>query len=215
MEIKKTIKIIIADDHPLFLKGLKDTLNEELDFEIVGTANNGLEALELIKTLTADVLLSDLDMPFLNGIELVKTIKQNKINIKTILLSMHKSEDIRKAAFAIGVDGYVFKDDVVDELVLAIRTVFSGGNYKSNQTEFAVNSIDQLIQTDVSLLTRMELKILQLIGEQHTTKQIAESNFISIKTVENHRANISKKLNLKGNNNLIKYALSLQQNFKI
>jgi two-component system, NarL family, response regulator DegU len=204
----KTIKIITADDHPLFLKGLRDTLVEESDFEVIDLANNGQQALEKIEKWQPDVATLDLDMPILNGIEVAKIILTKYPNIKIILLSMHKDADIIRAAMALGIHGYVFKDDAVNDLVSAVRTVFGGGNYISVDNikkPFFLNESHELIGD----LTKMEKLILREIAKQKTTKQIADENFISNKTVENHRANICKKLNLHGNNSLLKFAIKV------
>jgi two-component system, NarL family, response regulator DegU len=206
----KTIKIITADDHPLFLKGLGDTLAEESDFEVVDLAKNGQQALEKIEKWQPDVATLDLDMPVLNGIEVAKVVLKKYPNIKIILLSMHKDADIIRAAMALGIHGYVFKDDAVNDLVGAVRTVFGGENYISVDTtkkSFFLNNDNELIGD----LTKMEKLILREIAKQKTTKQIADENFISTKTVENHRANICKKLNLHGNNSLLKFAIKVSE----
>jgi two-component system, NarL family, response regulator DegU len=206
----KTIKIITADDHPLFLKGLGDTLAEESDFEVVDLAKNGQQALEKIEKWQPDVATLDLDMPVLNGIEVAKVVLKKYPNVKIILLSMHKDTDIIRAAMALGIHGYVFKDDAVNDLVNAIRTVLGGGNYISVDTtkkSFFLNNDNELIGD----LTKMEKLILREIAKQKTTKQIADEHFISTKTVENHRANICKKLNLHGNNSLLKFAIKVSE----
>jgi two-component system, NarL family, response regulator DegU len=206
----KTIKIITADDHPLFLKGLGDTLAEESDFEVVDLAKNGQQALEKIEKWQPDVATLDLDMPVLNGIEVAKVVLKKYPNIKIILLSMHKDADIIRAAMALGIHGYVFKDDAVNDLVGAVRTVFGGENYISVDTtkkSFFLNNDNELIGD----LTKMEKLILREIAKQKTTKQIADEHFISTKTVENHRANICKKLNLHGNNSLLKFAIKVSE----
>jgi two-component system, NarL family, response regulator DegU len=210
----KTIKIVTADDHPLFLKGLRDTLVEEADFEVVDLAITGLQALEKLEKWQPDVATLDLDMPILNGIEVSKIILEKYPNIKIILLSMHKDADIIRAAMALGIHGYVFKDDAVNDLVSAVRTVFGGGNYISvdyNKKSSFLNNDNELIGE----LTKMEKLILREIAIQKTTKQIADENFISTKTVENHRANICKKLNLHGNNSLLKFAIKVSESLKV
>jgi two-component system, NarL family, response regulator DegU len=209
----KTIKIFVADDHPLFLKGLKDTLAEEVDFELVGSAINGKEALEHIIDLQPNVATLDLDMPLMNGIEVAKILLKDHKNIKIIILSMHKDPDIIRAAMALGIHGYVFKDDAVNDLVNAIRTVNEGENYVSVDSVkpvFSLQNTNDLLNN----LTKMEKVILKEISLQKTTKQIADEHFISTKTVENHRANICRKLNLTGNNSLLKFALKAGESLK-
>jgi two-component system, NarL family, response regulator DegU len=206
----KTIKIVVADDHPLFLKGLKDTLQDEEDFEILGSAVNGQEALEKVITLQPDVATLDLDMPLMNGIEVAKILLKNHPKIKVIILSMHKDTDIIRAAMALGMHGYVFKDDATNDLVNAIRAVNEGKNYISvdiAKKVFSLNNSNELIGD----LTKMEKVVLKEIALQKTTKQIADTHFISTKTVENHRANICRKLNLTGNNSLLKFAIKVSE----
>jgi two-component system, NarL family, response regulator DegU len=200
------ISIIIADDHPLFLKGLKDTLIEEEDFEVLATASNGQEALDKAQLHKPNIVTLDLDMPVMNGIAASKLLLRDEPQCKIIILSMHKDADIIKAAMAIGIHGYVFKDDAVNELVNAIRTVHNGSKYVSS--DFTENKISSnKADTGFAQLTKMEKIILKAIAEEKTTQQIAAENFISNKTVENHRANICRKLNLSGNNSLLKFAI--------
>jgi two-component system, NarL family, response regulator DegU len=206
----KTIKIFVADDHPLFLKGLKDTLEEERDFEILDSAKNGQEALEKIIWSQPDIAILDLDMPLMNGIEVAKVLLKSHQTIKIVMLSMHKDPDIIRAAMALGIHAYVFKDDAVNDLVGAIRVVFEGGNYISidRANDFSLKNNQQQIGN----LTKMEKLILKEIAQEKTTKQIADTHFISTKTVENHRANICRKLNLQGNNSLLKFAIKVSEN---
>ena len=210
----KAIKIFIADDHPLFLKGLKDTLSEEIDFDLMGSAINGQEALKKIIDLQPDIATLDLDMPLMNGIEVAKILLKEHQNIKIIILSMHKDPDIIRAAMALGIHGYVFKDDAVNDLVSAIRVINEGKNYISvdaAKKSFFTKYSHELIGD----LTKMEKVILREIALQNTTRQIADEHFISIKTVENHRANICKKLNLTGNNSLLKFAIKASESLKM
>ena len=210
----KAIKIFIADDHPLFLKGLKDTLSEEVDFDLLGSAINGQEALKKIIDLQPDIATLDLDMPLMNGIEVAKILLKEHKNIKIIILSMHKDPDIIRAAMALGIHGYVFKDDAVNDLVSAIKAINEGKNYISvdaAKKSFFTKDTHELIGD----LTKMEKVILREIALQKTTKNIADEHFISIKTVENHRANICKKLNLTGNNSLLKFAIKASESLKI
>jgi two-component system, NarL family, response regulator DegU len=209
----KKIKVIISDDHPLFLKGLKDTLAEEANFEVMDTASNGQQAFEKIGDLQPDIATLDLDMPILNGIEVAKLVIKNYPNVKIIILSMHKDADIIRAAMALGIHGYVFKDDAVNDLVKAIITVSEGELYISvdnSKKSFFLNEGSELIGE----LTKMEKIILREIAKQKTTKQIADENFISTKTVENHRANICKKLKLHGNNSLLKFAIKVSESLR-
>ncbi len=204
------IKIVIADDHPLFLKGLKDTLLDESDFEILGFAINGKEALEIILELQPHIAVLDMDMPLIKGIDVAKTLIKEHLHIKTIILTMHKDQDIIKASMALGVNGYVFKDDAVNDLVKAIRVVHSGQNYITEQIETNEDNYNLPNSNLLLVLTKTEKLILKEIAIQKSSKEIAELHFISSKTVENHRANISKKLNLSGSNSLLKFAIRVR-----
>ena len=210
----KTIKIFVADDHPLFLKGLKDTLLEEPNFDLIGSAINGQEALEKIIELQPDIATLDLDMPLMNGIEVAKILLKEHKNIKIIILSMHKDPDIIRAAMALGIHGYVFKDDAVNDLVSAIKAINEGKNYISVDTA-KKSFFTKDTHESIGDLTKMEKVILKEIALQKTTKQIADEHFISMKTVENHRANICRKLNLTGNNSLLKFAIKASESLKI
>jgi len=206
----KTIKIVVADDHPLFLKGLKDTLADEPDFEIIGSAVNGAEALQMIIDLQPHIAILDMDMPLMNGIEVAKILIKEHKHIKTIILSMHKDPDITKASMALGINGYVFKDDAVNDLVRAIRKVLVEPNFVTSSNNNISKYDDENSNQGIKNLTSTEKNILKEIASQKTTKQIADAHFISVKTAENHRNNISKKLNLSGSNSLLKFAISVK-----
>ncbi len=208
------IKLFVADDHPLFLKGLIDTLKDEADFNLIGSAYDGKTALESIQELNPHIAILDMDMPHMNGIEVAKILLQKKPEIKILILSMHKEADIVKASMALGINGYVFKDDTVTDLVLGIRIIMNGQYFTSSISE---NKSTRIYFDDneglLSTLTKMERTVLDEIAEQFSTKDIAEKLYISPKTVENHRSNISRKLKLKGSNSLLKYALNSKEKF--
>jgi two-component system, NarL family, response regulator DegU len=207
----KTIKILIADDHPLFLKGLRDTLLEEANFEVIDTASNGQEVLDKVKYLQPDIITLDLDMPVFNGIEVAKILLNQHTDSKIIILSMHKDPDIVAAAMETGIQGYVFKDDAVNDLVSAINTVINNEIFISkNTTKRKFNLSDN--ESQLSKLTKMENVILKEIANHLTSKEIADKLYISPKTIENHRANIVKKLNIQGANGLLKFALQIYHN---
>ena len=204
------ISLFVADDHPLFLKGLIETLKEETDFTILGSAHDGKTALQNIALLQPDVAILDLDMPGMNGIDVAKILLKERRTMKVIILSMHQEADIIKAAMALGLHGYIFKDDAVLDLVNGIRTVMKGGFYISESKHKNIKTFysakeNELLQS----LTRMERIVLDLVALQKSTKEIADELFLSVKTVENHRTHISQKLQLKGNNSLLKFALQM------
>lgn len=206
----ESITLFVADDHPLFLKGLIDTLKEEPDFVLLGSAHDGDSALKNCMSLQPQVVILDLDMPHLNGIEVARVLLKEQPAARLIILSMHKEPDIIKAAMALGIHAYIFKDDAVLDIVKGVRSAMNGEVYvselkpKNIQTVFTSRENAQF-----QSLTRMERIVFNLIALEKSTKEIADELFISVKTVENHRMHISQKLQLKGSNSLLKYALQL------
>ena len=214
MDNKGTIiNIIIADDHPIFRQGLKKVLESGKKYSVVSETSNGEEALQNIRDIKPDVAILDIDMPKLNGIEILKIIHKEKIPVKTIILTMYKDEEYFNQAMDYGVMGYLLKDSVVIELVECLETIETGKHYispkisdyliqRSEKQKSLSNAVPQL-----QLLTKTETEVLRHLSENKTSKKIAEEMFISERTVENHRANICSKLELKGYNALLLFAL--------
>ncbi|MBK8552129.1 MAG: response regulator transcription factor [Ignavibacteria bacterium] len=213
MSENKTIKIIIADDHPIFRNGLRKLIEEDSLIEIIGEAENGEAAMELITGLKPMIAVLDIDMPKMSGIQVLKTLNKLKIEIKIIFLTVFASEDIFDKAMSLGISGYILKDSAVNEIKECIRKVAEGNYYISpSVSNFLVNRKDRLkkLENDnpeLKELTKTELNVLKLIAEGKTSKDIGDELFISFKTVENHRTNISHKLKIAGSNSLIKYAI--------
>lgn len=208
----KNICTIIADDHPLMRRGIKDVL-EENNISVIGEAGDGEETINLTKTLQPDILIIDIDMPKLNGLEVIELLKKEQIPTKIIVLTMYDKESIFNRALDLGVIGYVLKDSVVNEILDAIKSVMEGKYYISPLiSNFLINrglkseKYPEVI-TGISKLTPTEKKILKLISQNFTTKEIANELFISIKTVETHRSNICQKLGIHGTNALLRFAL--------
>lgn len=202
MKTKRTI--LLVDDHPVFLKGLVEVLQEEMADADVHAYTSPAEALKSAFDIDYDIAILDLDMPVMNGLALSAELKLCTPGIKIMILTMHKESDVMRSITARGVDGYVLKDDAVDELVHAIDSVWNGAMYISE-----LLSTESEMQNEwLKSLTKSELLILKCISENKTSREISEKLFVSIKTVENHRTNISKKLNLRGSNSLLKFALS-------
>jgi DNA-binding NarL/FixJ family response regulator len=170
--------------------------------------------LDQIQLLLPDIAILDMDMPQMNGVEVAKVLLKQNTSIKVLILSMHKESDIVKASMALGIHGYIFKDDTVSDLVNGIKAIISGGYFTSSITE---NKSSRIYFDDaenlLSSLTKMERTVLDNIATQLSSKDIADKLYISPKTVENHRSNISKKLKLKGNNSLLKFALNSKEQF--
>ncbi len=205
-------KIILADDHKIVREGLKNLLNKELDIEVIAEANNGREALRLTEENSHDIVIMDIGMPELNGIEAAKKIREVSKGKKVIALSMHSDKQYVTGMLGAGAVGYLLKDCAVDELIEAIKAVIHNKIYLSADISGVV--IDQFMKnfskpetTKSSELSSREKEVLQLISEGKSTKEIGGILFISTKTVESHRKNIMMKLDLYTIPELTKYAI--------
>ncbi|OGU69696.1 MAG: hypothetical protein A2499_09575 [Stygiobacter sp. RIFOXYC12_FULL_38_8] len=211
--MEKVKKILIVDDHPLFRKGIKSVLAEDPDVKVIGEAGNSEEAMKLIEKETVDIVILDLQMPGMSGIELSKMIKSRYKNISIILLTMHKDERIFNNSLEYGLEAYILKENAVEEVLKAVHVVADGNFYLSpSMSEYMVQrSMKQKKLADenpgIKILTEKEKEILNMISQNKTTKEIAEVLFVSYKTIENHRANICKKLNITGCNALLKFII--------
>jgi two-component system, NarL family, response regulator DegU len=202
--MKEPLKLLVVDDHPIFLKGLIEVLQEELPKADLLAHKSSLSALASITNRKPDIAILDLDMPEMNGLALSAALRAEIPEIKIIMLTMHREPDIIRSIIAKGVDGYVIKDDAVIELVTAITHVLRGEKYVSDPSILQMETTSfEIIQS----LTKTECLVLKEIAEKRSSKEIADALFISVKTVENHRCNISKKLQIKGSNSLLKFAL--------
>ena len=205
--------IILADDHVILRDGIKRIIEEAADLKVAGEASDGLELLELLKKTTADMVILDISMPNLRGIEATCEIKQDYPNVKILILTMHKKKDYIYRALAAGADGYLLKEATGDELFTAINTIRSGGTYISSilSRELAddlVQFIREGKKPKPERLTLREIEVLKLIAEGKSSKEIAADLFISVYTVNNHRANISKKLKMKKTADMVRYAIN-------
>ncbi|MHB8853956.1 MAG: response regulator [Ignavibacteriaceae bacterium] len=208
--IPKKIKIIIADDHPLFRKGIKYTLLTDDQFEIAGEASNGNDAISLIENFSPDIAIMDIEMPICDGITVAQRVLPKMKKLKIIFLTMHAEPSILKKAIEIGAKGYLLKDSIEDEIIEAINAVYNGRIYIDPIVSgYLLHDGDGTpMQPLLKDLTKMEYKIIKSVANNKTTHEIAEELFISERTVDRHRSNICKKLDLTGNNALIKYALA-------
>lgn len=210
---KKKIRILIADDHPVFRSGLMKIIETDSEIEIIGEADNGETALNKIIELNPDVALIDIDMPKMTGIQVLKELKKRKLNNKTIFLTVYSDESIFDEAMNIGINGYVLKDSAISDIIDCIRTVAAGKYYITpSLSDFLLNRRNKLKRLEENIpalkkLTKTEINVLILLAEGKTSKQIGEEMFISHKTVDNHKTNISDKLELKGTHSLIKFAI--------
>jgi len=203
------IKILLVDDHQVINDGLKALLDKQPGLRVSATASNGSEALELIKILNFDIVLMDIDMPIMNGLDATVFIKKMKNAPKVIILSMHSEKGMVEELIANGVDGYLLKNTGKEELVNAIKTVVSGNKYfDSDVTLSLLNKKNTDSKTkDGYDLTERELEILRLIADGFTNKEIGEKLFISHRTVDTHRTNLMRKLEVNNIAGLISFAI--------
>ena len=206
-------KLILADDHLMFRQGIKKILEEIDDIAVIGEARDGLELLSLVKKMLPDMVILDISMPNIRGIEATREIKMIDASIKVLILTMHKSREYLFHAISAGADGYLLKEDADSELFSAIEKIRRGRAYISPilNADLADNFI-QMCRGDhhtlsVEKLTSREREVLKLIAEGQTNKKIGDLLFISIRTVENHRANIMRKLRFKNSSDIVKYAI--------
>jgi two-component system response regulator NreC len=203
--------IVLADDHHVVRQGLRSLLEAEPDFSVVGEAGDGLEAAQLIECLRPDVLVLDLMMPGLNGLEVTRQVSQRSPRTHVVILSMHPNEAYVLEALRAGAAAYVLKESTSAELVRAVREAVAGWRYLSPPlSERAIEAYMQRAESAVldpyETLTAREREIL-LAAEGHTNAEIADRLFISRRTVETHRANLMRKLGLRTQTDLISYAL--------
>lgn len=204
-------KILIADDHPIFLKGLQEVLEDEAGLQVVCKASNGTDAINGALNRELDIAILDVDMPGANGLQVAEQILAAKPEVAIILLTMHKAKDAFLKALEIGVAGYVLKENAVIDIVHAIAAVERHHSYISPEmSSYLLKQKNRPAMGTAGLLdtlTASEKKIVQLIAQYKSTRDIAEELFISEKTVSNHRMNISRKLNLSGKNSLLRFAI--------
>ena len=207
-----TIRVLLVDDHEIMCDGLKSLLGEHYDMEVVAMANDGRNALKLALEFEPHVVIMDIAMPDLNGIEATRQIIAGLPNVKVIALSMHSDRRFISKMLRVGASGYILKDCAGRELVHAIRTVIANHTYLSSKISEIVTEdyVHYLVKEEFptsKFLTPREREVLQLFAEGKTTKEIASSLYVSMKTVEVHRKNIMDKLNIHSIAGLIKYAI--------
>jgi two-component system, NarL family, response regulator DegU len=211
------VKIVLADDHGIVRDGIKSTLRDEKNFKVIGEASNGLEAIEKVKSLSPDVIIIDINMPEMNGIEATAIISKKYPDTRALVLSMHDNEDYILKSIEAGAAGYLLKDTNKEEFVKAINAVAKGEKYFSTSISniLATGYLHRIKKEGVksaeddseNALTRREKGILKLIVQGSSNREIADSLSISIRTIEVHRSNMMKKLKVKNAVELVKYAM--------
>jgi DNA-binding NarL/FixJ family response regulator len=208
--MSKEIRIIIADDHPIFRSGLRMVIETDPFLRVVAEAGNGESALARILELQPDVVVLDINMPPPDGLAIARELHSQHSPVKAVFLTMHKDEALLNAALDAGVKGFVVKDAAANEIVGCLRAVATGESYFSPAlSSHLLNRHNRATQTpSLNDLTTSERHILQLIADSKSNKEIAAKLFISIRTVEHHRSNICTKLGLSGKNALLTFALT-------
>jgi len=207
------IKLLIADDHPIFRHGLKQIIETDPGLKVVAEAEDGEVALALLPKCGAGIAVLDVDMPNKDGFDVVRAIAQHRWPIQPIFLTMHRDERFLNTALDLGVRGYVLKDSALNEIVQCIRSVAAAQYYVSPQlSQFLVNRSRRAaalaaVKPQVDSLSPTERKVLKLIADYRSNKEIAGELCISVRTVEHHRANIAEKLGLKGTHAVLKFAI--------
>lgn len=203
---------MIVDDHPLLRHGLRDVIEQDPRFRIVGEASDGEEALEKMADLRPGIVILDIDMSRLNGLETMRAMRDLPFEVQVIILTMYKEEDMFNAAMDLGARAYVLKENATVDVVAALEKVDGGETFVSTMLLEAgqrrADRVQQLLlsKPQIESLTPAERRILKLVGEDFTSKEIADRLNISVRTVDNHRQHICNKLKLHGTHSLLKFA---------
>ncbi|HOP85778.1 MAG TPA: response regulator transcription factor [Syntrophorhabdaceae bacterium] len=208
----KKNKILIVDDHPIVRKGLSQLINQEEDLIVAGEAEDAQSALDFLKKIKPDLAIIDISLKGIDGIELIKKIKERYQDIPMLVVSMHDESLFAERALRAGAKGYIMKQEAIEKMMEAIRKVIRGEFYISENV--SANIVKKFIDgkqveknSPLEILSDRELEVFHLIGEGYKTRQIADMLHVSVKTVESYRSNIKEKLNLKNATELIKHAI--------
>lgn len=206
------IKVLIADDHSIVRAGLRALITAEADLSLIGEATGGLEAIEKVHALAPDVLVLDISMPDLDGIEVIRKLRKEASKCAILVLTVHEDEALLREAIKLGAAGYIIKHAAESELITAIRSVFNGDIYVHPKMIRSLLQPEQKPtqrdQAEGEPLTAREEDVLKMIVQGYTNKQVAEELGISIRTVEGHRANLVEKLGIRSRVDLLRYARS-------
>ena len=211
--MKEKVRIVLAEDHTILREGLRALLTADPNFEIIGEAADGRAAVRFVEKQIPDLILMDLSMPRMTGMDAIREIKKRYPQTKIIALTVHKTEEYLRTTLHAGADGYVLKDATRDELMMAIQSVLKGKTYLSPGVSGKViegyleGKESQMPPSTLGLLSQREREVLKLIAEGYKNKEIATDLCISLKTVEKHRANLMKKLDLHNAATLTVYAV--------
>lgn len=210
--MKKNIRVLLVDDHAVLRAGLRLLLDAEADIEVVGEAEDGLTTLSLLDELSPDLLILDLTMPGLSGLETLQTIKQRRPFCKVLVLTMHNEESFMRRALSAGASGYVLKQADDQELLVALRAVFRGQIYVSPALTPALlkNLLpkEKVDATDkINLLSEREEQVIRLVSQGYTSQEVAQQLHLAVTSVETYRSRATQKLGLQGRVELVQFAL--------
>lgn len=206
------VTLLVVDDHQLLRIGVRDAVGRNPRFKIIGEASDGEEALQLLASLKPDIVITDIDMPRLNGLDAIREIRRLGFPVKIIILTMYNEEDMFNAAMDLGVKAYVLKENAATDILAALEKVDHGETFlTASMLEVGKRRADRvrellLSKPQIDALTPAERRILKLIGEDYTSKEIADRLGLSVRTVDNHRQHICNKLKLHGTHSLLKFA---------
>lgn len=211
-ETQKQYSVVLADDHVLIRHGIKNIINQNEQYRVVGEVSDGEEVLRLLKKELADLVIMDITMPKMSGLEAAEIVKRRYPRTKVLMLTMHKTKEHFSQAMSAGADGYLVKDDSDKELIEAIETIRKGKTYLSPFfAESFTEDVIQAYRTDegslIKKISKREKEVLQLVVDGHTSKSIAEKLNLSPRTVDSHRSNLLKKFDLKKSVDLVNYAI--------
>lgn len=210
--MNQEVTVLIVDDHPLLRHGLHDVIARNPRFKIVGEASDGEGALQQMTCLKPQIAILDIDMPRLNGLETIRAVRQLPFPVKVVILTMYNEEDMFNAAMDLGAKAYVLKENAANDILVALEKVDRGESFMSaSMLEAGKRRSDRvrellLSKPQIESLTPAERRILKLVGEDYTSKEIADRLSLSVRTVDNHRQHICDKLKLHGTHSLLKFA---------
>ncbi len=205
------IRLLLADDHPLIRAGFQSLLSKNERFELVGIAENGKELLELVDKLSPDIVLSDINMPIMNGMEAITEIGKRHPEVKCVVLTMHEEHEYIMNALKIGVQGYILKSIERFDLEKAIIMIYEGGKYFSPLvTNILAESVVKPEQQIITELTPREKEVLELVAQGFSTKQVADKLGIGTRTVESHRVNMLKKMKVNNTAELVRKSIEMK-----
>ena len=211
--VNNEITIIIADDHPIVRQGLRQVIESDARLKVLGEADDGAAAVALVEELKPDIVVLDVDMPLMDGFGAARELQKRRLATKIVFLTIHSQEDLFHAAMDLGVCGYILKDSAIFEIVNGIKAVAEGKYFvTSSLTSFLIGRRSRTREfeqntPELARLTATERRIVEMISDYKSSKEIAAALFVHHRTVENHRTNICQKLGISGHNALLKFAL--------